>query len=80
VCKGAGNAPVAVCGELAADDRATPLLVGLGVRELSMTPAAIPHVKEAVRTMDLSLARRIAAQAVTADGPDSVKTLLTAHP
>ena len=40
---------VGVCGELAADPRATPLLIALGVSELSMAPGAIPAVKDAVR-------------------------------
>src|SRR5439155_16071658 len=40
---------VAVCGEVAADPANTALLVGLGVRELSVTPPAIPAIKDAVR-------------------------------
>jgi phosphocarrier protein FPr len=40
---------VAVCGELAADERAARLLVALGVRELSVVPTAVPGVKQAVR-------------------------------
>ncbi len=45
----AGRAPVAVCGELAADPEFAARLVGLGVEELSMAPAAIPAVKRALR-------------------------------
>jgi multiphosphoryl transfer protein len=41
--------PTAVCGELAADPRATGLLVGLGVRELSVAPPAVARIKQAVR-------------------------------
>jgi phosphoenolpyruvate-protein phosphotransferase (PTS system enzyme I) len=37
--------PVAVCGEMAGDVRLAPILVGLGVGELSMTPTAIPKVR-----------------------------------
>lgn len=48
VCRNSG-VPVAVCGELAADEAAVPLLTALGVRELSVTPPAVPLVKEAVR-------------------------------
>ncbi|MFC7272690.1 phosphoenolpyruvate--protein phosphotransferase [Paractinoplanes rhizophilus] len=48
VCRNAG-VPVAICGELAADEAAVPLLTALGVRELSVAPAAVPLVKEAVR-------------------------------
>ena len=39
---------VAVCGELAADEQAAALLVGLGVRELSVTPRAVPAIKQRV--------------------------------
>jgi phosphoenolpyruvate-protein kinase (PTS system EI component) len=42
------NIPVAVCGEIASDPRMAPILVGLGVDELSMTPTAIPGVRAAL--------------------------------
>jgi phosphoenolpyruvate-protein phosphotransferase len=45
--KGAGK-PVAVCGEMAGNVRLAPLLVGLGVDELSMTPTALPQVRAAL--------------------------------
>ena len=40
--------PVAVCGEIASDTRLVPILVGLGVNELSMTPTAVPIVRAAL--------------------------------
>ena len=40
--------PVAVCGEMAGNVRLAPLLVGLGVDELSMTPTALPQVRAAL--------------------------------
>jgi phosphotransferase system enzyme I (PtsI) len=40
---------VGVCGEMAADPQAAPLLIAMGITELSMAPAAIPAVKDAVR-------------------------------
>ncbi len=54
VCRAAkgaakGHARVAVCGEFAADEKATAPLVGLGVDELSVAPLAVPHIKQAVR-------------------------------
>jgi phosphoenolpyruvate-protein phosphotransferase len=45
--KGAGKT-VAVCGEMAGNVQLAPLLVGLGVDELSMTPTALPHVRAAL--------------------------------
>jgi phosphotransferase system enzyme I (PtsI) len=41
--------PVSVCGEMAANARLTPLLIGLGLRSFSMASSAIPLVKQAVR-------------------------------
>jgi phosphoenolpyruvate-protein kinase (PTS system EI component) len=68
--------PVAVCGELAADDRATGLLVGLGVRELSVTPRAVPAIKQRVRGLDSGQAATLAAAAAEADGADAVRHLV----
>jgi phosphocarrier protein FPr len=66
---------VAVCGELAADPAAVPILTGLGVRELSMAPPAIPGVKEIVRDLDLKEAAALAADALTRPSADSVRAL-----
>jgi phosphocarrier protein FPr len=56
---------VGVCGELAGDPEATSLLLGLGVRELSMSWPAIAIVKEAVRATRLDEARTLADVAVS---------------
>jgi multiphosphoryl transfer protein len=68
-----------VCGELAADALATPLLIGLGVRELSMSAPAIPHVKRAVRETDLASARALARDALALSGAAEVRKLLREH-
>jgi multiphosphoryl transfer protein len=80
VCRGAGDALVAVCGEVSADESAAALLVGLGVRELSVSSPAVPGVKQAVRLLDTGRAARLAAAALDADGADAVRTLLAARP
>ena len=54
---------VGVCGEAAGDPAAVPLLAGLGVRELSAVPRALPRVKQVVRGLDSGAARELAAQA-----------------
>jgi phosphocarrier protein FPr len=71
------RARVAVCGELAADPVAAVLLVGLGVRELSMTPRAIPAVKAAIRSMSANRAKQLAALALQRDSAASVRALLS---
>ena len=65
-----------VCGEMAADPLLVALLVGLGYRAFSMTPAALPVVKRSLRAVDSRLAERCARQAVTADGAEDVHRLL----
>jgi phosphoenolpyruvate-protein phosphotransferase len=57
--------PVAVCGQLAGDIQAIPLLVGLGVRELSVAPARIPTVKQVLSTMTLAEMQTQARQALS---------------
>jgi phosphoenolpyruvate-protein phosphotransferase len=63
---GQSGIPLAVCGQLAADPTAIPLLVGLGVRELSVAPARIPAVKQLLSTMTLSEMQTRAQAAITA--------------
>lgn len=50
--------PVSLCGEMAGDPRFTVLLLGLGLRDLSMAPAKIGRVKQRVRALDLVAATR----------------------
>ncbi|ONM49835.1 phosphoenolpyruvate--protein phosphotransferase [Nocardia donostiensis] len=73
VCRGAGDTRVAVCGEVAADPTAIPLLLGLGVTELSVTPPAVPLVKAAVRELDLRECRAAAARALSCESAAAVR-------
>ena len=50
--------PVNVCGEMAGDERMTAILLGLGIRDLSMASAAVPRVKQRIRALDLNEATR----------------------
>ncbi len=77
VCKAAsGRVPVAVCGEVAADPLAVPVLLGLGVGELSVSPQAVPGVKRAVRELDLLDCSDLAARALEAAGAGQVRALV----
>jgi len=69
---------IGVCGEVAGDCLAVPLLLGLGVRELSMNPVVIPAVKQAVRATDAAAARRLAGEALAAESAAAVRELLAA--
>ncbi|MHB1500562.1 MAG: phosphoenolpyruvate--protein phosphotransferase [Candidatus Dormibacteria bacterium] len=67
---------VGVCGELAGDAAAAPLLVGLGVRELSMAASRVATVKAAVRRVDTAAAQQLAEQALVLPGAGEVRRLL----
>jgi phosphocarrier protein FPr len=64
---------VGVCGELAGDPLAAPVLVGLGVDEFSLAPAAIPRVKETIRALEEEPAKLLAGRALQMDGAASVR-------
>jgi phosphocarrier protein FPr/phosphocarrier protein len=53
---------VAVCGGVAADRIAVPILLGLGVRELSVVPAAVPAIKRQIRSLKIDDCRELAAR------------------
>ena len=60
VCR--AGIPVAVCGQLASDREAIPLLVGLGVRELSVASVHVPTVKQVLSSMTLGEMQAMAEQ------------------
>jgi multiphosphoryl transfer protein len=79
VCQAArGRVDVAVCGEVAADEVAAPLLIGLGVRELSVGPHAVPRVKARVRELDLEQCEVVAKQALRLESADEVRAFVAA--
>ena len=66
-----------VCGELASDPAAVPVLVGLGIAELSANAPAIPAVKQAVRGVDADAARDLAEHALELSSAAEVRELFT---
>lgn len=66
---------VGVCGELASDMQAIPLLVGLGVHELSVTVPAVAAVKAKVRSLSLRQAQELADKALQCATADQVREL-----
>lgn len=68
--------PVAVCGEIAADPRFTPLLLGLGVHELSVAPRHIPVIKSAIRSASIIEATVLAERVMTLSSASEIQSLL----
>ena len=67
---------VSICGEIAGDARFTPLLLGLGARDLSMTPTSIPRIKQRIRGINLAEAARRARIIMEQSDSGRIATLL----
>ncbi len=73
------NTWVGVCGEMAGNPLSALLLVGLGVDELSTSPAAIPGIKKLIRTISFEEARQVAQKALSLHSMAQVKHFLLAR-
>jgi phosphotransferase system enzyme I (PtsI) len=63
---------VGVCGQMAGDPMMTPLLLGLGIDELSMSPNSVPMVKDIIRSLSWDRARALADEAMAAGSASEV--------
>lgn len=61
-----------VCGEMAGDIAMTPLLLGLGVDELSASSTVVPRVKKAVQSLSMSICETLAEEALSLDNADTI--------
>jgi phosphotransferase system enzyme I (PtsI) len=71
--------PISICGEMAANPALAPLLVGLGLRELSMPPRSVSAVRAAIRGIDASLATRLAEEALDLGTAEEVQKRLRSN-
>jgi phosphotransferase system enzyme I (PtsI) len=71
--------PLAVCGEMAGQPLLALLLLGLGIEELSMRPAAVPRVKAALRASRMDMLREVAAACLRQARAEDVHALLCAE-
>jgi phosphotransferase system enzyme I (PtsI) len=67
---------VSICGEIAADPIYTMLLIGLGIRTLSLVPAQIPIIKSVIRAVDVEHCERVARKIGTFDSERQVLNCL----
>ena len=68
--------PVSLCGSLASDPIGALVLVGLGIRDLSAVPAALPAVRQAIARVSASDCRRMAERALTMESAADVRALV----
>jgi phosphocarrier protein FPr len=66
-----------ICGGIGSDPHAVPILIGLGVKELSCSIPSIPSVKAQVRELSLPECQRLAQQAISVNTADEVRALYT---
>jgi phosphotransferase system enzyme I (PtsI) len=66
---------VAMCGELAADPVAAPILLGLGLDEFSIYPAGIPLIKKVLRSLSFNEARQMATEALSKPTAKEIRSL-----
>ena len=68
--------PVSLCGEMAANPRLIPLLLGLGLRSFSMNASAVPRVKQAVRAAHIDDCVRFARRVMEQSDPERIQELV----
>jgi phosphotransferase system enzyme I (PtsI) len=74
-----GNSQMSVCGEMAGDPDSVLLLLGLGVRSLSMSPYHLPLVRRLISTITLDEAREVAAQMLELRSTTEIRAELRGH-
>jgi phosphotransferase system enzyme I (PtsI) len=72
--------PVSVCGEVAGDPRFTALLLGLGIRTLSMAPANLMRVKQRIRNLTIAEAEALAGRVMAEHDEERIAALLEPPP
>jgi len=67
---------LSLCGEMAADTLAMPLLVGLGFENLSLSPATIPYAKRIIRSFEFKKAKKLASECLKMQTEEEVKAVI----
>lgn len=79
VAKAANDAgiPVTVCGEMAGEPMIAPVLLGLGIRELSMSAVSVPEVKATIRALNIEDARQLMKRVDKLQTPAEVRAMVS---
>ena len=72
----AARIPVSVCGEMAGDERMTPILLGFGITELSMSATSLPRVKKRILDLNLSAISGRVRRITSESDPARVKAVV----
>lgn len=72
----ARKVPLSVCGEMASDPAVLALLIGMGLTQFSMTPAAIPVARQVIQDIDARELRTVAARALKLDTAPEIEQFL----
>jgi phosphotransferase system enzyme I (PtsI) len=75
----ARGVPVSVCGEMAGDVMVVPILVGLGILDLSMSAPSIPEVKAVVRALTVADVEKLVEDILALPTADEVRTAVKAY-
>ncbi len=70
------NVPISMCGQMSGNPLYTMLLLGMGLRSFSVTPAAVPEIKRVCRSVTIEHCQRVADYACSLDGTREIKAFL----
>jgi phosphotransferase system enzyme I (PtsI) len=71
-----GSTPVTICGQMSGNPTYTMLLLGMGLRQLSVTPASVPEIKKVCRSVTIEQCEALACRAMTIEHARDIRSLL----
>ncbi len=71
-----GDVPIGMCGQMCGNPMYTMLLLGIGLRSFSVTPAAVPEVKRVCRSVTIEKCEQVAERVRSLESAGEIKTYL----
>jgi phosphotransferase system enzyme I (PtsI) len=72
----AKNKPINMCGQMSGNPTYVPLLLGMGLRQISVSPAAMPEIKKVIRGVTLPQCEAIARRALSLENARDIRSFL----